>query len=78
MVFFWWNTNINKEIKIMGFGLFDLLTWPVILLGLLRGSYFSYKCVQENSDDKTKYQQLQYWVVFCAIIFFFSHGLMQY
>jgi len=53
------------------FGLFDLLTWPLILLGLLRGSYYSYKCVHENYDDERKKQQLQYWVVFCAIIFFF-------
>jgi len=53
------------------FGLFDFLTWPLILLGLLRGSYNSYKCVHEDCDAETKKQQLQYWVVFCAIIFFF-------
>lgn len=55
----------------VSFNLFDLLTWPLILLGLIRGSYYTYKCLKEDSNKDRKEEQLQYWVVFSAIIFFF-------
>jgi len=55
----------------MGFVLFDLLTWPLILLGLIRGSYNTYKCLKQDVTNAQKEEQLQYWVVFCGIIFFF-------
>jgi len=55
----------------MTFLLFDLLTWPLIFLGLIRGSYTTYKYFNRDWTNSVKQEKLQYWVVFSAIIFVF-------
>jgi len=55
----------------MAFVLFDLLTWPLIVLGLIRGSFSTYKCLKQDVSNEQKEEQLQYWVVFASIVFFF-------
>eukprot|EP01084_Bolivina_argentea_P014838 27750_1 len=50
--------------------LWDILTYPLILLGLFRGAFLTYQCV-EKKDDSEKKEQLEYWIVISALIFVF-------
>lgn len=52
------------------FNFFDILTYPIILLGLFRGSFLTYKCL-EIDDVEKKTEQLEYWVVMSALLFIF-------
>eukprot|EP01084_Bolivina_argentea_P138465 243755_1 len=49
--------------------LWDILTYPLILLGLFRGAFLTYQSMSKN-DDKKK-EQLEYWVVVSALLFLF-------
>lgn len=52
-----------KAVKI-----FDLLVWPLILIGLIRGLFLTYKCFKETCHNRKKEQQLQYWVVLSSMM----------
>jgi len=54
----------------MGGNLIDLVTYPVAILGLLRGSYRTYKAL-ENPDFEKQQKVLEFWVVLIAILFLF-------
>eukprot|EP01083_Nonionella_stella_P218328 783019_1 len=49
--------------------LWDVITFPLIILGLFRGAFLTYQSMQK--DDKEKKQQLEYWVVIISIVFLF-------
>mmetsp|Transcript_19601 Transcript_19601/g.31167 ORF Transcript_19601/g.31167 Transcript_19601/m.31167 type:complete len:193 (-) Transcript_19601:1149-1727(-) len=49
--------------------LWNVLTYPLILLGLFRGSFLTYQAMKK--DEKEQKEQLEYWVVIIALLFLF-------